>query len=118
VLVKFEFYGSVEAVKNCVNIVSVCFVTLCKFDKMHPVLIELKANVINAGNLELIEKLLQKKAPSFKIDMDYPLIPMQNQNQELSTYLIRGEIDDVHLNQLESSNEVLEVFKDSSISPF
>jgi len=85
---------------------------------MSPVLIELKANYFDSKNLELIEKTLQKKASSFKIDMDYPVIPMQNHEQELYSYLVRGAIDELQLNQLKASNEVIEVFKDTPIAPF
>lgn len=85
---------------------------------MHPILVELRANQISTQNLEVIEKVLQEEAPSFKIDLNYPLIPMNDQDNELSSYLVRGEIDEIQLNQLKTSKDVLEVFKDTPVSPF
>ncbi|HEX2628028.1 MAG TPA: hypothetical protein VHM26_03425 [Chitinophagaceae bacterium] len=80
-----------------------------------PVIVELKT--LKNENLELIEKQLQEMAPSFKIDIGYPIIPMQSGNNSPS-YLIRGVVDTMQLNQLKSSIDVIDVFNDGSITPF
>ena len=85
---------------------------------MQSVLVELKPNSFNTSNLELIEKQLQDKASSFKIDTNFPVVPMRKDDNELQSLLIKGEVDEKQLNQLKASDKVLDVFNDSPIAPF
>jgi hypothetical protein len=85
---------------------------------MNSVLIELKADSLDNKNPKVIEKLLQKNAPSFKVDSDYPVVPMKNSDQNISSYLVRGVVDRVHLKELKALNIVLRVFDDTPIKPF
>ncbi|MBO9561517.1 MAG: hypothetical protein J7621_02040 [Niastella sp.] len=85
---------------------------------MQSVLVELKSNHFNTTDLALIEKQLQENASSFKIDIDYPLVPMHNDANDLQTFLIRGEVNETQLIQLKTSDKVLGVFNDGPIAPF
>lgn len=84
---------------------------------MNVVMIEISAAAFHDRRMESIEKELKKTAPSFQLDFDYPLIPMEDSKRRVYSFIVKGQVDEQQVFDLKQSNAVIDIFHDTPVMP-